>query len=199
MPRPASETAQTVDFLAPVEANLGANKANYYLDRSYNLETVIGKDGEVNQRFKISYTNRSPSDVFPAGKYKNAMRVYLPMGTKLQRALWGEKDITKEVTSFADYGRLGLSLLLELAPKQQKILVLDYQLPANLKFIDGKATYRLDMVKQAGTSKDPLTWRITYPLNLRLVSNNVGKIGPQEQVIQTDLSEDRSFELQFTK
>ena len=199
MPRPASETAQTVDFLAPVEANLGANKANYYLDRSYNLETVIGKDGEINQRLKVSYTNRSPSDTFPAGKYKNAMRVYLPMGTKLQRALWGEKDITKEVTSFADYGRLGLSLLLELPPKQQKILVLDYQLPANLKFVGGKATYRLDVVKQAGTLKDPFTWRITYPLNLKLVSNNIGKIGPQEQIIQTDLSEDRSFELEFQK
>jgi len=200
MPRPATgQTKQTLDFLAPVEANLGANKANYYLDRSLGLETTIGKEGEVSQRLRISYTNRSPSSAFPAGKYKNSMRVYLPTGAKLVRGLWGEKDITGSIESFADYGRLGLSFLLELAPKEQKILVLDYHLPANLQFVNGKASYRLDVVKQAGTLKDPFTWKITYPLNMKLLSNNNGVIAPQEQTIQTDLSENRSFELQFTK
>ncbi|TSC87827.1 MAG: Uncharacterized protein G01um10147_330 [Microgenomates group bacterium Gr01-1014_7] len=200
MPRAGAEkTPFVADFLAPVEANLGANKANYYLDRNYNLETVIGKDGEVNHRLRIAYTNRSPSNAFPAGKYKNRMRVYLPSETKLNRVLWGEKDITKEVSSFSDYGRLGLSFLLELAPKEQKILVLDYQIGQSLKFIANSAKYRLDIIKQAGTLKDPLFWRVTFPLNLKLSSNQAQKIGPQEQTIQTDLSQDRSFELEFTK
>lgn len=187
------------DFLAPVEANLGANKANYYLDRSYNLETSLGKEGEVKQRFKINYTNRSPSGTYPAGKYKNRLRVYLPFGTKLDRVLWGEKEVTHDVSAFVDYGRSGYSMLLELAPKQQKALILDYEVPKKLDFKDGKAKYRLDIIKQAGILKDPLSWKITYPINYQVVSDGAQKIGPQEQTIETDLSKDRSFEVEFRK
>ena len=200
LPRPGNEkSTEVVDFLAPVEANLGATKANYYLDRSYNLETVIGKEGQVGHRLRISYTNRSPSEVFPAGKYKNRMRIYLPIGTKINKVLWGEKDITRDATNFADYGRLGLSVLLELEPKQQKIFVLEYQIPQELKFVGNTAKYRLDVIKQAGTNKDPFIWKVAFPLNMRLSSNQTQKIGPQEQTIQTDLSQDRSFELTFER
>ena len=200
LPRPNAQTDKYVnDFLAPVEANLGANKANYYLDRSYNLETVIGKDGEINHRLRIAYTNRSPSDAFPAGKYKNRMRVYLNSGSKLTRALWGEVDITQKAESFSDYGRAGYSFLVELLPKEQKILVLDYQLPIKLKYEDKKALYRLDVVKQAGTLKDPFIWNVTYPINVRLNSNQVQKISPQQHSIQTDLSTDKTFLLELSR
>ena len=200
LPRPVSgSNGSTADFLAPVEANLGADKANYYLDRNYNLETIIGKDGEVSHRLRVSYTNRSPSTAFPAGKYKNRMRVYLPSGTKLSRALWGETDITKSVSNFAEYGREGYSFLIELQPKEHKTLVLDYQTPLKLTFIDKKATYRLDVVKQAGTLKDPFVWNITYPINVRLSSNQAQKIGPQQYSVKTDLSTDKTFKIEFTR
>lgn len=199
MPRAASASAEMPDFLAPVEANLGANKANYYLDRSYKLETTIGKDGEVSQRLRLAYINRSPSNAFPGGKYKNRIRIYLPFGSKLLRALWSEKDITADVSSFVDYGRTGYSLLLELLPKEQKTLVLDYQTPLKLNFIDNKAVYRLDVIKQAGTLKDPFAWTLTYPINLRITSDQTQQISPQEHSIQTDLSTDKTFKLEFTR
>lgn len=199
LPRAGSEREEFSDFLVPVEANLGANKANYYLDRSYNLETAVGKDGEIAHRLRVAYTNKSPSDAFPAGKYKNRMRVYLPFGTKLKRLLWEESDITKNVSSFVDYGRSGYSFLLELAPKEQKTLVLDYQVPVQLVFEDKKAVYRLDVVKQAGTLKDPFIWTLSYPLNMKLASSQGQTIGPQQQTITTDLSQDRSFEVEFIK
>ncbi len=200
LPRQSSlQTDSFEDFIALVEANLGANKSNYYLDRNYNLETVIGKDGEVSHKLRISYTNRSPSDTFPAGKYKNRLRIYLPFGAKLTKGLWGEKDLSHEVKSFVDYGRSGYSMLLELAPKEQKTLVLDFQIPGKLEFKAGKAKYKLNILKQAGTLKDPFLWRISYPINYSLASEQTKKLGPQEQTIQTDLSVDRSFMLEFKR
>lgn len=200
LPRQVSQTEdQVLDFLAPVEANFGANKANYYLDRSYFLETVIGKEGEIYQRLKIAYTNRSPSEAFPAGKYKNRIRFYLPEGSKLTRAVFGKVDLTKNVSTFVDYGRAGYSLILELVPKEAKELVLDYQISQKLKFKDRVAKYRLDVVKQAGTLKDPFVWKISYPINLQLVSDRATKLAPQEQTISTDLSQDRSFEVEFKR
>ncbi len=200
MPRQALSVPGILqDFLAPVEANLGANKANFYLDRKYSLETVLSKDGDVSQRLRIVYTNRSPSETFPAGKYKDRFRVYLPFGAKLTRVLWAEADITKNVTSFVDYGRTGYSVLLELVPKEQKTLVLDYQLPERLEFKNGVAKYRLDVLKQAGTLKDPFSWKISYPINYQLSSSQTQTLGPQEQTIETDLSVNRSFEVEFKK
>lgn len=193
------EAEQNHDFLALVEANLGANKVNYYLEKNYKLETVVGKEGEIRHRLRISYMNRSPSDAFPGGKYKNRMRVYLPFGTKLTRALWGESDITKSVTSFVDYGRSGFSMLLELNPKEQRNLVLDYAVPVKVEFKDNLASYRLDIIKQAGTLNDPLAWVISYPINYRLTSSPTTAISPQEQTISTDLSSDKSFEVEFKK
>ncbi len=198
LPRQSTQN-QGRDFLSVVEANLGANKVNYYLDRNYNLETVVGKEGEIQHRLRINYTNRSPSGAFPGGKYKNRMRIYLPFGSKISRVLWGESDITKDITSFVDYGRSGYSMLLELLPKEQRTLVLDYSVPIKLEFKDGKTNYRLDIIKQAGTLKDPFAWTITYPISYQLVSGQTKKIGPQEQTISTDLSIDRSFEVEFKK
>ncbi len=200
MPRAGSETGGTLqDFLAPVEANLGANKANYYLERNYRLETVVGKDGDLRHRLRIGYINKSPSNSWPAGKYKNRMRVYLPFGAKIVRVLWGESDITKDVESFVDYGRSGYSFLISLSPKEAKSLVLDYEIPTKLDFKEGKAQYRLDVIKQAGTLQDPFEWSLTYPLNYSLSSQQGIEIGPQEQSISTDLSRNRSFEVVFNK
>lgn len=198
-PRESAGKKRLADFLSVVEANLGANKANYYLDRSYKLETTIGKDGEVSHLLRIAYTNRSPSEAFPAGKYKNRLRIYLPFGTKLTKALWTEKEITKDISSFVDYGRSGYSMLLELLPKEQKTLILDYQTPMKLDFQNNRASYKLDVIKQAGTLKDPFEWRVTYPINMRLASEQTQKLGPQEQVIKTDLSSDKTFRLEFIK
>ncbi len=188
---------QTVDFLFPVEANLGANKVNYYLDREYDLQTRIDKDGEVIHRLKISYTNRSQSDAWPGGKYKNRMRVYLPFGTKLNRALWGEVDITKEVSLFSDYGRTGLSMLLELPSGKSRVLVLDYQLTNKLTFKDNEATYTLNVIKQPGTLKDSLDWEVVYPINYSLVTDQ--PTSGQQYKLSTDLSRDRSLQIKFKK
>lgn len=187
------------DFLAVAEANLGANKANYYLERSYYLDTTIGKQGEVFHRLKINYTNRSPSTAFPAGVYKNRFRIYLPLGTKLTRAVWGETEITTKATPFVDYGRSGYSLLLELSPKEEKNLILDYQLPNTLNFKDGQVLYSLNVIKQAGTLKDPFEWKLTYPINYKLTTEKPGSIAPQEHNISTDLSSDRVFSITFKK
>lgn len=208
MPRASKETDKQSlrseddlkeDFLALVEANLGANKANYYLDRNLNMETVIGKDGEIKHRLRVSYTNRSPSDTFPAGKYKNRLRLYLPFGSRLTRVLWGERDKTADASAFIDYGKTGYSILLELAPKEQKTLIIDYTVPLKIEFKDEKAKYKLNVIKQAGTLNDPFEWSVTYPISYRLVSDGGQRLGPQEQRITTDLSVDRSFEIEFKK
>ena len=201
LPRPEQKVkeGEFQDFLSVVEANLGANKANYYLDRNYQLTTTIGKNGEVTHRLKINYVNRSPSNTWPAGKYKNRMRLYLPFGAKLTRVLVGQTDATSAVGPFADYGRSGYSILVEVAPKESKAVVLDYTLGGNLNFAANKALYRLDIIKQAGTDADLFQWQLNFPVNYKLSSSSGKVVSPQQHSVSTDLSTDRSFKVTFTK
>lgn len=188
------------DFLATVESNMGANKANFYLQRKFKLETQIGKEGGVSHRLRINYQNNSPSDVFPAGKYKNRFKIYLPLGAKLTRALFSETDISSSFQSFSDYGRTGYSTLLVVEPRQQKTLILEYTLKDSFKFSANRLNYRLDVIKQAGVEKDSFDWNLTYPVNFDVETELKGvKATPQELIIQTDLSKDRSFEVNFRK
>ncbi|MBI3485578.1 DUF4012 domain-containing protein [Candidatus Daviesbacteria bacterium] len=196
----ASIPGETNDFLFPVEANLGANKANFYLDRSYKLETEIGKDGEILHHLTINYKNNSPSEVFPGGIYKNRFRIYLPAGTKLTKAMLGTEDITSKVSPFADYNRAGFSMLVEIAPKEQKSLSLNYQLAKALSFKDSQNKYRLDVIKQPGTNQDNFQWNLTFPINLQIKSDNKDNLtSSQELDIATSLISDKSFLVNFQK
>lgn len=197
---PELRAGDTGDFLSVVEANLGANKSNYFLTRRYKLNTSFGKEGQINHKLKIDYKNTSPSEVFPAGKYKNRMRIYLPLGTKISKALWGETDITAQLVTFSDYGRTGYSVLLELMPKEQKSLMIDYNLQAPLNFKDNYVSYRLDILKQPGTGADPFDFTLTYPINFSIESNPEKSVTSEQEVnIGTELLTDRSFLFKIKK
>lgn len=184
----------TADFLAVVESNMGANKVNYYINRNIELKTAIGIDNRVFQNLKINYKNSSPSEVFPAGKYKNRLKIYVPFGAKLNKVVFDKEDITNLVTTFADYGRTGYSMLIEINPKEEKAVAIEYELKDNLTFVDDKAIYNLDVIKQSGTDKDAFEWMLSYPIHLSVDSQS-GELlnSPQEVNISTDLKLDRSF------
>lgn len=191
---------ETNDFLAVVESNMGANKANYFLQRKYEVDASFTKEGLVENRLRISYKNTSPSQVFPAGIYKNRIKIYTPLGSKLRKATWGEADITGQFTSFSDYGRSGFTTLLELAPKAQQTLSFEYELGSPLSFKDNASLYRMEIFKQPGIMADPLDFRLTYPINFKLEQKpEDGKSGVQEVKIQTDMQTDRIFQFKIKK
>jgi hypothetical protein len=199
MPRGGAKVAgETSDFLAVNEANLSANKSNYYLKRSLNLETDIDKDGGVKHTLRISYNNTSPSSVFPAGTYKNFLRVYMPLGAKVNKATIGESDITSQMAAFSDYGRSGYSTFFEVAPQETKNLVIEYTLADSLAFKNGVVNYRLDVLKQAGVIADPFNWTLNYPINYEISDLTEESSSQTQQLkISSDLLEDRSFQLKI--
>lgn len=191
---------ETNDFLAVVESNMGANKANYYLQRKYNLQLALSKEGKLNHQLKITYKNTSPGNAFPAGRYKNRIKIYTPLGTKLNRASLGDSDITSSFVSFSDYGRTGFSSLIEIPAREQKQLTLEYELADSLNFKDNNVIYKLEIFKQPGTMADPLDFVLNYPINYKLEEKpQVSTSGVQEVKIQTDLLTDRVFQFKIKK
>jgi len=71
------------DYLYLVEANLGVNKANYFLRRSLE-EAIDFQEEKIVHRLKINYENTAVSSNWPGGEYVNWLRIYLPRETKIE-------------------------------------------------------------------------------------------------------------------
>jgi hypothetical protein len=114
------------DYLYLVEANLGVNKANYFLYR--NIEEQIDiSTGSISRIVKINYENTAKNTNWPGGDYKNYLRVYLPTDINLAQVSVTDGD---NLTSQRIYNPDELKIRQEGNKKEVGFLVV---VPANKK------------------------------------------------------------------
>ncbi|MCL5784414.1 MAG: DUF4012 domain-containing protein [Patescibacteria group bacterium] len=200
IPRQVKEGAgERNEFLAVSEANMGSDRANYYIQRNIELKSTIDSNFNVTHQLVISYNNQSPSNDWPGGIYRDRVKIYLAGGSQLTKASWGDEDITTKVSPFADFGRAGYSTLIELAPKEQKKLVLAYKDFRSFKLDGNNLKYQLRVIKQPGTDKDNFSFTLNYPPSLTGTLGADPNGDSHEISFNTDLSFDRSFEINLQK
>jgi hypothetical protein len=184
-------------LIYPFDANLGVNKADYFIDRSIYLKTNIGKDGEINNLLTLTYKNNSPSDLFPGGSYKDYFQIYLPQSITL-------KSVTKNgvlIDNFDEQNEMNLKKIgffFEIPPKRTIEIKIAYQLNQNLN--QGKNIYQLVIQKQVGSSNKDFLWEINLSNNISVGSNNFSPLVKDNQVIyNTILNTDKIFFIELNK
>jgi hypothetical protein len=184
-------------LIFPFDANLGVNKADYFIDRSIYLKTNIGKDGENNNLLTLTYKNNSPSDLFPGGSYKDYFQIYLPQLITL-------KSVTKNgvlIDNFDEQNEMNLKKIgffFEIPPKRTIEIKIAYQLNQNLN--QGKNIYQLVIQKQVGSSNKDFLWEINLSNNISVGSNNFSPLVKDNQVIyNTILNTDKIFFIELNK
>ena len=70
------------DYLYLVEANLGVNKANYFIYRNMDLVVDINNQS-LSRVLKINYENIAKNSNWPGGDYRNYARIYIPSSSNL--------------------------------------------------------------------------------------------------------------------
>lgn len=191
---------ELADYFMVVDANVGANKANFFIRREVHGLTVIDKDGGVAKRLTIVYQNQSPADTWPGGTYKNYLRVYVPSGSVFQEIWVDEVNDPGLVQKGRELGKTVFGVYFEVPIKSKVRIVFDYQLPSTMKFTNGVGVYSLLVQKQAGVIDDHLTATINYPSFYKIIkSEPVGKGEDQGIRYSTTLEEDRNFKLEFIK
>lgn len=190
------------DFLALVESNIGASKANYYLQRTLDFRTNFSEGFSLTHTLTARYKNTSPKDAYPGGKLSERVKLYLPLGAKLKKITVGGEDITAKVASTSDYGRIIYSFLLEVPVGQERVMTAEYAFDESMiKFEDGKLKYRLDIFRQSGSGLDNLNLNFIYPTTFKATSESLD-LHPSEIEgvgLSTRLSEDKSFVFEFEK
>lgn len=179
-----TKEGQVNDYLGIIEANLGVNKVNRFVEREVRKEVLIEEDGSVLSNLEIVYINGSTDK-----DYKNYLRVMLPQGATITGiSIDGLKqNIVSAVTNPIVYEAkdfippLGLEventqgkgkdvfgfLVICPAGKTTKVNI-SYQLP-QIASVAEQLKYNLSLFKQPGIDSYPLYLTIDYPKTLSVI------------------------------
>ncbi|MEK7112182.1 MAG: hypothetical protein AAB875_02540, partial [Patescibacteria group bacterium] len=159
------------DWLGIVDANVGVNKANYFLERSALLSVYL--DGQNLKRFlTISYRNSASPALGEAGRYKSYLRLLLPQGSSVNDVEFtignSKESQAPEITEIR--GRKEAGVLVEIPAGQTKEITFSWEEVSWLDFTQ-EGEYRLYVRKQAGSVGDRLGLIFFLPQGLGITTS----------------------------
>ncbi len=184
------------DYFFAYDANLGVNKVNFFINRSFIFKTNFDSKGTINHLLIVNYKNDSPGDFFPGGTYRNFFQVLLPKNTIL-------KSITKDGVIIEDYTEQinqlkNIGFFFEVPPKKTVEIKIDYQLSQMLE--KGKQIYQLIIQKQIGSSNNDLILEFNLPKNIFLLNQNFSPLVKERNIVyNTVLNTDKIFFIELIK
>jgi hypothetical protein len=208
------------DYLGINEANIGVNKVNYFIRRSFSQNIVIGANGQVSETVTLSFKNTSDG-AWPGGDYTNYIRMLLPLNSKVTAVeIDGvQQSIINAITDPIVYesktfkapsgleieetktGNKSLFGFLVKVPTAKLTTVkIKYDLPKKISFAWPDFTYDLKIYKQPGVDTYPYAFSISYPKELNLIESSEKLIVGENKISYSgQISKDKDFILRLGK
>jgi len=155
------------DYLSIVEANLGVNKANYFVYRNVDETVEIGAN-TVSRVLKINYENTAKNTNWPGGNYKNYLRVYIPETANLAEVSVSDPKGGKTIysgdalTIKSAYGKKEIGVLVEVPILSKRVVEVRYVDGINLNKGD-KFSYLQYIQKQSGFGETGWVTLVSFP------------------------------------
>ncbi|MFA7319474.1 MAG: DUF4012 domain-containing protein [Parcubacteria group bacterium] len=156
------------DYLAMVDANLGAFKSDYYMQRSFDY--VIDLSGDVPKaNLKITYTHTGKVKDWMTRDYLSYLRVYVPSGAWLENSTGWDNN---NVQFGTELGKKYFGSIVKVPLGETRTVEISYTLPTDIAI-----GYNLLIQKESGLHNVP--GKVTI----------IGKDG-QSKVTTIDLQKD---------
>ena len=151
------------DWLGLAEANLGVNKANYFIERSHSL--IVSFEGsKVTKFLSVSLVNKASPVLGQLAKYKAYIRLLIPQESEVEKVelVTGrqKEDLKFDTEDVASRREIGI--LVNVDAGQSKTLNFTWNQNSLLNF-DKPGEYRIYWRKQAGTLADGAVLRFYFP------------------------------------
>ena len=177
-----------VDYIFPYDANLGVNKANFFVTKNMNLKVTITKDGSLNNELTIFLNNESQDNTFPGGDYKNYMQISLPKRAIIKQLTKNGVLIEKRDENIDEYKTIGF--LVEIPAQKSTEIKIKYSLQSVLS--DGDGIYQLIFQKQIGSQNSDLSIQVFTPENIVIQDQNFNPVVKDDSFLyNTTLSNDK--------
>ncbi|NTU46849.1 DUF4012 domain-containing protein [Candidatus Roizmanbacteria bacterium] len=186
-----------LDYLMPVDANLGVNKTNFYIQRSLQSRVSIDESGTITNRFTAFYQNQSLKNIFPGGTYKNYFQLFLPKDAHVTRVSLDESILSNyDNVVQNDYQSVGF--LMQIPPQGKSIVAVEYQLSQPLQ--KGGNVYQLITQKQIGTANTEFSFSFSLPSKTYIMNQNFSPLVKGNSIIyNTTITNDKIFFLELLK
>jgi len=177
------------DWLGLAEANVGVNKANYFIERKAKLSVLL-KDGEIKRTITITWKNKADKEAGEKAVYKTYLRVLVPRGDFGE----GQKKVGQNIFTFspdigAVRGHIEAGTIVEVYPQESSAVSFSWTSPAEIP--GEKGEYSLIIRKQAGTVADRWDIEIQNQLGRRIeISPGASLTGMNTFGYNTDLARD---------
>lgn len=138
------------DYLATVDANLGAWKSDYYVKR--DLDYTLDLSGEIPQaKLRVTYNHTASQRDYMTKDYLSYLRVYVPEGAELLNAAdFSSPQFGKEPL-LGGGSRNYFGAIIQFPINSTKTVEFKYRLPKNIA-----EDYALKIQKQAGINSEPV-------------------------------------------
>lgn len=207
------------DFVGISEANIGVNKANYFVGRSVSYRAELKESGAIASKLSVSFKNDSKD--WPGGDYKSYTRFMLPKGSELNKVaidgasqkivkavidplIYEAKNFTPptglEVESSNENDKTIYGFLVIVPSGKLKKIDIEYSLPQKISLSAPLVSYNLKIFKQSGTGEYPTDFIFSYPPVFKVLSIPKGlKDQNQKVVLQENLNQDRKLQVDLTQ
>lgn len=158
-----------LDYLMLVESNVGVNKANFFVQRKLAVQINFLLDGQVEKKIKIDYQNNSLTENFPAGRYKNYLRILAPLGSQLGQVLINSEEIDEEKVDQGNlHGKTYFGFLVEVPIQNSSSVEIIYFLPEKIN-LSGASRYLLLLQKQPGIQDEQIRVDLLTPSGVNVL------------------------------
>jgi hypothetical protein len=151
------------DWLGVVDANVGVNKANYFINRSAALNVTLN-EGEIIKKLTILLENNANPALGNDAIYKSYLRVLAPQDTYFSdieiNDVAEKKYTAPEISELR--GRKEAGIYVEVKPGNSKNITYTWKENVDLSF-NAPGEYRLYWRKQAGTISDEISASFVLP------------------------------------
>jgi hypothetical protein len=186
----------SVDYVFPVETNVGVNKVNRFVTRSSSLEVKLSKSQMTKHIYKLRLRNDYNGTDSSNNIYKNYFQLYMPNGSMVSSVLYDGQNLAYQV--FDHNGYRIPTVYVEVPPQSDRTLTIIYTVPNVVKTgID--TVYNLTFQKQTGVATSDVSVAITLPPGSSLLSKTFiatirGNIVSYKGALETD----SHFAMKFT-
>jgi hypothetical protein len=185
-----------VNHILPVDANLGVNKANYFVHTSMHLKTVFDPSGRIDNELSFAFTNNSPPKVFPGGVYKNYFQVYIPHNARITSVRVNDAEQPYDQSRTGFFTIIGTLLTIE--PKETAVITLNYTL--HEKMLSGANAYQMVFQKQIGSFNHDFSLEVVFPNGVLITDQNFKSVAKNNSVLyNSSLSANKIFVIEFVK
>ncbi|OGL70969.1 hypothetical protein A3B32_02250 [Candidatus Uhrbacteria bacterium RIFCSPLOWO2_01_FULL_53_9] len=161
-------SAQSDHFMV-VDANMAALKTDARLDRSYAYIVTPLMNGRYQASLRIDYDHNGGFD-YRTTRYRTYTRVYVPEGSELVRVDGALKDDrlknpnaeAGDVEVYSEFGARVFAAFTSVEPGASGSLTFHYLLPERIERQIEKGAYVLDVQRQIGVGRVPLSLNIDF-------------------------------------